>query len=113
MLREGVTELRSWTEPEHEPARLFVDAASTPSRVAAVLVIDGEILFTDAVPHPGIMKCLSKRGDKQITSLARRFHLSRGVSTCLCALAAGDHGSNAWSVYIRRLFSKQKGGTLL
>jgi hypothetical protein len=51
------------------PCRLYVDAASTPARLAAVLFIDGQVLYTDVEPTQQIMEQLAARRDKQITSL--------------------------------------------
>ena len=48
---------------------LFVDAASTPARVAAVLFVDGQIVYTDVAPDPRLLQCFLERGDKQITTL--------------------------------------------
>ena len=64
-----VAELSPWKELPLPPARLFVDAASTPPRVGAVLCIDGVMLYTDGKPAPCIMRALQNRQDKQIMSL--------------------------------------------
>ncbi len=50
VLEQDVTEHRPWMESEKPVCRLFVDAASTPARCAAVLAIDGRIWYTDLAP---------------------------------------------------------------
>ena len=69
VLRQNVTERRAWLISELRPCRLYVDAASTPARLAAVLFIDGQVLYTDVEPTQQIMEQLAARRDKQITSL--------------------------------------------
>jgi hypothetical protein len=69
VLRRKVSETRSWNEPLLTVCRLFVDAASTPPRCAAVLFVDGRKLYTDAAPSLAFMQRLNKRNDKQIMSL--------------------------------------------
>lgn len=78
VLKESIAEKRLWQEPERQVCRLLVDAASTPARVAAVLLIDGVIWYTDIEPDPELMRQLQERGDKQITSLVS---LSSGFGT--------------------------------
>ncbi len=51
VLGQEVAERRPWALSEKSVCRLFVDAASTPARCAAVLLIDGRILYTDVVPQ--------------------------------------------------------------
>ena len=69
VLAEGVSELRQWYEAELRPCHLFVDAASTPARCAAVLFLDGEVLYTDGPPAQCLMSQFVSRGDKQIMTL--------------------------------------------
>ena len=76
--------------------RLFVDAASTPAHCAAVLCIDGRIVYTNAAPSSIILDQLAMRNDKQITSLvighAPVYHLLVNYITVPFALfrVAGD-----------------------
>ena len=49
--------------------KLFVDAASTPAHCAAVLCIDGRVIYTNAAPSRSMVEQLIARKDKQITSL--------------------------------------------
>ena len=49
--------------------RLYVDAASTPAHCAAVLFMDGQVIYTNAAPEQETMQQLATRNDKQITSL--------------------------------------------
>ena len=48
---------------------MWADARSTPPRVAAVVLVDGRFLFTDAEPPPNVLRQFAERGDRQITSL--------------------------------------------
>jgi hypothetical protein len=83
VLQQNVTEYRQWeTAVVERVCRLFVDAASTPPKCAAVLCIDGHILYTDLEPSWQLLDKLAARNDKQITSLVRslRPHLC-GVPT--------------------------------
>lgn len=69
VLVQNVSEFRPWEKTESKACRLFVDAASTPPRCAAVLFIDGRICFTDVKPSAQLMSQLQARKDNQITSL--------------------------------------------
>ena len=69
VLDQGISECRPWAMSEAEPCRLFVDAASTPARLAAVLFCDGLVYYSDGAPSMDVWRQLAKRGDKQITSL--------------------------------------------
>ena len=70
VLKQSISETKEWKQADEQKlCHLFVDAASTPSRVAAVLCIDGNMLYTDTAPDEMLMNQLIKRGDKQITSL--------------------------------------------
>ena len=69
VLAHDIAEQRVWEQSERPVCRLFVDAASTPARCAAVLFIDGRILYTDGAPGVSLLAKLQQRGDKQIMSL--------------------------------------------
>ena len=56
-------------QDEQTVCKLFVDAASTPPRCAAVLCIDGQVIYTDDAPSGAMIAQLAERRDKQITSL--------------------------------------------
>ena len=72
ILREGVSEDRPWAMYEKAPCRLFLDAASTPARLAGILFCDGRRLYFDGAPSDHIMQQFVKRNDNQITSLVCR-----------------------------------------
>jgi len=81
-LGKDLSETWTWVESPGSICHLFVDAASTPPRCAAVLAIDGTVLYTDVRPSSQIMGQLKPRCDGQITSacvpvlcLACRFAL--------------------------------------
>ena len=61
MLADYISEMKLWSESYQGLCHLFVDAASTPSRVAAVLCIDGEMFYTDAEPGWSLMRQLHDR----------------------------------------------------
>jgi hypothetical protein len=48
---------------------IFTDARSTPPRLAAVMLVDGKLSFTDAPPTPEVIEQLLKRDDQQIMAL--------------------------------------------
>ncbi len=74
IIMKGVSEMKPWDDDAQQPCHLFVDAASTPPRLAGVLLIDGRILYTDCAPSASLLSKLKKRSDNQITSL---------VSSCM------------------------------
>ena len=69
ILHYDITECKAWVEPVQKSCHLFVDAASTPPRCAAVLIMDGGTWYTDVEPPEAIMKSFMKRRDKQIMTL--------------------------------------------
>ena len=70
ILELDITECRPLaSEREQKICRLFVDAASTPAHCAAVLCIDGDVIYTNAAPSSTMIDQLMERRDKQITSL--------------------------------------------
>lgn len=82
-LTAGITEERQWQLLDAPPCRLFVDAASSPARLAAVLFCDGWVYYSDGPPSQKVLDQLAKRDDKQITSLVRRLP----SLVCLCLAA--------------------------
>ena len=68
-MSHNIVEEKQWFPPPSKPARLWVDARSTPPRCAAVLSIDGNVLFTDGEPGQSLMHELLQRGDSQIMAL--------------------------------------------
>jgi len=79
VLREQVCQMRPWSIARSETVHMLCDARSTPPRVAAVLVIGKQILYSDAEPPQEIMGAFASRGDNQITSLE------------ILAIAFGEH----------------------
>ena len=69
ILSEDITECKAWVEPKQRSCHLFVDAASTPPRCAAVLIMDGGVWYTDVEPEEAVMKSFMQRRDKQIMTL--------------------------------------------
>ena len=71
---------RRWVESEQKPLQLLCDARSTPPRVAAVLVVDGRIEYSDFEPSKEVMRQFTRRGDNQIASL-ELLSIAFGFST--------------------------------
>ena len=69
ILRDAITECKAWVEPKQKSCHLFVDAASTPPRCAAVLIMDGGAWYTDVEPSAAVMESFIERRDKQIMTL--------------------------------------------
>ena len=65
---------------EQSIVHLFADARGYPPRLAAVLVIDGEILYTDWAPPPAMMKFFKYREDNQTLGL-ELLAIALGLST--------------------------------
>lgn len=73
----SISETREWKAVESRPCHLFVDAASSPARCAAILFHSGGISYTDAAPNDAMWSLFCQRRDKQITGLE------------ICAIALG------------------------
>ena len=69
VLSERVSETRPWVLSDSPPCHIFVDAASTPPRCAAVLAIAGRLWYTDVQPSTELMGQFLVRRDKQIMTL--------------------------------------------
>jgi hypothetical protein len=69
VLSNEVSELREWNMSSDKPVFLFVDAASTPARCAAVLASEGHFSYTAMDPPSAMLVQLKERRDNQITSL--------------------------------------------
>ncbi len=80
VLTMDIVEEHGWETPSSKPAILFVDARGVPPRCAAVLLIDGNIHYTDGLPAAKIMNCFQERCDNQITTL-EILAISVGIST--------------------------------
>ena len=62
-------ESRAWAPDARAPVQLFVDARSTPPRVAAVLFMQGCVFYSDWAPPECVLAHFKQRGDSQIMSL--------------------------------------------
>ena len=62
-------ESRGWSVDALPTANLFVDAASTPPRVGAVLLCDDTMLYSDMAPSDEVLQFFQTRQDNQIMSL--------------------------------------------
>ena len=70
VLSSGFAEERPWKPPSSSIVRMFVDAASTPAHIAAVVCLDGVLHYTNAAPAAEwVSKLRQGREDNQIMSL--------------------------------------------
>ena len=69
---------------------MWADARSTPPRVAAVVLVDGRFLLTDAEPPPNVLRQFAERGDRQITSL-EILAIAYGLSTFSAQVESRTH----------------------
>ena len=69
VLSLSLCEERSWRKSREPCGHLFCDARSHPPRVAAVLCIDRQIMYSDWQPDEQVMRCFQSRNDGQIMSL--------------------------------------------
>ena len=89
VLEKGITERREWQRERLRPVHLFCDARSTPPRVAAILLRDGQRRFCDMQPDEKQLGFFKKRGDNQIMSL-ELLSIALGVSTWAGLLEGRD-----------------------
>ena len=87
MLSRDVCEEHPWETPQDAIVHLLVDAAGEPSRCAAVLFVDGRIIYTDGAPSKAITNRLAKRADSQIMALE-----SLAIGLGLCTFASELQG---------------------
>ena len=80
ILTLAICELRDWEQVDRGVCHLFVDAASSPARCAAVLFHCDGIAYTDAAPNAAMWNLLMNRRDKQITGL-EIWAIALGLST--------------------------------
>ena len=69
VLSRELSETREWSSEHDTPVFLFVDAASTPARCAAVFAGGGDFSYTAMDPPAKLLAQLKSRNDNQITSL--------------------------------------------
>jgi len=67
--RLRLSQERTWKGTSSKPIHMFCDARSTPPRVAAVLLKDGERKYCDLEPPAAIMGAFQRRKDNQIMGL--------------------------------------------
>ena len=68
-LQLNLCQVRAWVPAVTRMAHLLCDARSTPPRIAAVLILDGQTFYSDMEPEPEVMHLFQRRGDGQIMSL--------------------------------------------
>lgn len=80
ILELGIAQERRWDVVQRPPVHLFCDAAGNPARLAAVLCLDGRIMYTDCPPPHSIVEALAVRADQQIMGL-ELLSIALGLST--------------------------------
>jgi hypothetical protein len=80
VLQLGITGNRSWAELADTPIQLYADARGQPPRLAAVLICDGRISYTDWEPDADLLGFFRARKDNQIMAL-ELLALALGLST--------------------------------
>ena len=69
VLSLDLCQTRPWLEQKTKPMHMLCDARSTPPRVAAVLLANKKVYYSDMEPSAAVMDCFRTRGDNQIMSL--------------------------------------------
>ena len=69
LLQRGICELRPWTVVKDSIVHLYVDASGEKAYMGAVLLIDGQCLFTHAPLEDRFMAHFRRRRDRQIMGL--------------------------------------------
>ena len=69
-----------WELPKAPPLQLFVDAAGSPARCAAILFTPGEWFLTEGVPSRDIVSRFAVHRDDQIVAL-ESISILMGLST--------------------------------
>ena len=85
VLKERRCQTVPWS-PAPRTADLFCDARGSPARVAAILFVDGEVLYTDWEPSAAVMKTFAPRRDEQIMG-QELLAIAVGMSTFANRLA--------------------------
>ena len=81
VLGQCFCEQRPWKPVASPTVHMLCDARSTPPRVAAVLMIDRRIFWSDWEPEPEVMSLFQERRDGQIMSL-ELLSIAFGMSIC-------------------------------
>jgi hypothetical protein len=79
VLQLNMAQTVEWSAKE-KTAQLLCDARGSPARIAAVLLIDGEIYYTDMEPSKEMVDSLCARNDNQIMAW-ELLSIALGVST--------------------------------
>ena len=89
-----IVESRAWKAAEGPLVHLFADARGSPPRLAAVLLIDGDMRYTDLVPDKALLECFAQRRDAQIMGLEI---LAIVLGLCTFAPLISDRKVIVWS----------------
>ena len=108
VLKLNLVERRLWHIDKREQLHLFVDAHSTPPRLAAVLVGDGIVEFCDMEPEESVLSNFRRRGDNQIMSLEL---LSIALGVCSFAQRLAGRNVVIWSDNTGAEIATEKGTT--
>jgi hypothetical protein len=86
----GIAHSAPWVSgPASTPGHLYCDARSTPARLAAVLIIDGRVLYVDREPTVEELALLDSREDLQIMGL-ELLAIALGLATFVDELTNRD-----------------------
>ena len=94
---------REWQAPDTRSVQLFADARGNPARVAAVLFIDGRIVYTDVAPPAPLVRLFQERRDNQIGGL-EVLSIALGLATFetllsgRCVNIFSDNAGSEWAV---------------
>ncbi|CAK0829058.1 unnamed protein product, partial [Prorocentrum cordatum] len=89
--------------PDTRSVQLLSDARGNPARVAAVLFIDGRIVFTDVAPPEPLLRLFRERRDNQIGGL-EVLSIALGLATFepllsgRCVNIFSDNSGSEWAV---------------
>lgn len=102
-LARNFTTTREWQAPDTRSVQLLSDARGNPARVAAVLFIDGRIVFTDVAPPEPLLRLFRERRDNQIGGL-EVLSIALGLATFepllsgRCVNIFSDNSGSEWAV---------------
>ena len=74
-----LSQTKPFLQDQRKPVHLFADARGEPARIAAVLLVDGQLLYTDCEPHPIMVQAFKERKDNQIMGW-ELFAIALGIS---------------------------------
>ena len=80
ILEEGIVEKRAWQGDHRETIHMFCDARGHPPHIAAVLFVDGRVVWTHKAPDKKTLEFFRTRKDNQIMGL-ELLSITLGITT--------------------------------